>query len=130
MSSPNIAITHETRIINVGHLPGHTFGKEKLLREAGFTNVESYLFLETGVAKVKEALKGSSDTLFLVGGAMMKGFPQEMKEILEYVKTDAPTVFVYITSGADFPPGTAFPPSEEIVNQSAVTICNKLLKKQ
>jgi hypothetical protein len=75
-------------------------------------------------------LRGAKDTLFLVGGAMMKGFPDEMKEILEFVKADAPELLVYITSPADFPAGTVFPPSQELVNQSVVTICNKLLKKE
>ena len=59
----------------------------------------------------------------------MMGFPNEMKQILDFLKTDAPGVFVYITSGADFPPGTVYPPSQEVVNQSAVTICNKLLDR-
>jgi hypothetical protein len=126
--SQKIEITHDTRIINIGHLPGHTHGKTELLKKEGFRNVESFLSTETGAENIKQMLKGKNDTLLLVGGAMMKGFPSEMKEILDFLKTDAPEVFVYITSQADFPPGIQFPPSQEIVNQSAVTICNKLLK--
>jgi len=39
--SAKIEITYETRIINIGHLPGHVNGKTKLLKEAGFKNPEA-----------------------------------------------------------------------------------------
>ena len=129
MNAKPIEITYDTKIINLGHQPGHTHGKTKLLQEAGFTNVEGFLFTEHGKENIKNLVKGQKDTLLLIGGAMMKSFPQDMAEILNFIKTDCPEVFVYTTTAADFPPDVTFPPSEEVVNQSAVTICKKLLKK-
>jgi len=87
------------------------------------------IFSDFGVDKIKDLLTGVKDTLILIGGAMMKSFPTEMAEILEHVKTYSPEAYVYTTTLADFPEGIEFPPSEVVVNQSAVTICMKLLKK-
>ena len=129
MNANTIEITYDTKIINLGHLPGHTHGKTKLLKEAGFTNVEGFLFTEQGKENIQNLLRGQKDTLLLIGGAMMKGFPQDMKDILAFIQTDCPDVFVYTTTVADFPADVTFPPSEEVVNQSAVTICTKLLKR-
>lgn len=67
-----------TTIINIGHLPGHTQGKETLLRAHGWTDVQSILCESTPVADVKSLLKAAATpegALFLVGGAMMKGSP-------------------------------------------------------
>lgn len=69
--------TKATTIINIGHLPGHTQGKEALLREHGFTSVTSILCESTPVDEVKRILKEASTSttgaVFLVGGAMSKG---------------------------------------------------------
>ena len=70
------AFSRSTTIVNIGHLPGHTQGKEALLREHGFTNVTSVLCESTPVDDVKRMLKAAATpegALFLVGGAMMKG---------------------------------------------------------
>ena len=77
-----------TTILNIGHLPGHTQGKEALLREHGFTSITSILCETTPVGEVKRLLKAAATpegALFLVGGAMMKGFPELMADLLGFV---------------------------------------------
>jgi hypothetical protein len=39
-------------------------------------------------------------------------------------------MLVHNTTAADFPPGIALPPTEEIVSASAVTIAMRLLKEE
>ena len=121
-----------TTILNIGHLPGHTQGKEALLREHGWTNITSILCETTPVDEVKRQLKAAATpdgALFLVGGAMMKGFPALMKELLEFVDAECPTILVHKTSAPDFDPEVTFPPgpSEAQVNKSALNICTRLL---
>ena len=121
-----------TNIINLGHMPGHTQGKETLLREIGFTSISSILCEGTPVEDIKRALKAAAvpeGALFLVGGAMMKGFPDLMKELLDYVAAECPTILVHKTSPPDFDPEVTFPPgpSEAQVNKSAQNICLRYL---
>jgi len=117
-----------TAILNIGHLPGHTQGKEALLRAHGYTNVQSILCESTPVAEVKSLLKAAATpegALFLIGGAMMKGFPELMKELLDFVAADCPSILVHKTSQPDFDAEVTFPPgpSEAQVNKSALNIC-------
>ena len=99
--------TKATTILNIGHLPGHTQGKEALLREAGYTSITSILCESTPVEQVKALLKAAATpegALFLVGGAMMRGFPDLMKDLLDFVAAECPTILVHKTSGPDFDP--------------------------
>ena len=122
-----------TTILNIGHLPGHTQGKEALLREAGWANVTSILCETTPVEEVKRQLNKAAGTpdgaLFLVGGAMMKGFLELMKELLDFVAAECPTILVHKTSPPDFDADVTFPPgpSEAQVNKSALNICQHYL---
>ena len=121
-----------TTIINIGHLPGHTQGKETLLKAKGFTSITSILCETTPVEEVKRVLKAAATpegALFLVGGAMMKGFPDLMKELLEFVEAECPTILVHKTSPPDFDADVKFPPgpTEEQVNKSALNICQRYL---
>jgi len=124
--------TKATTVINIGHLPGHTQGKEALLRAHGFAHVTSILCESTPAADVKRALKAAATpegALFLVGGAMMKGFPALMKDLLDFVAAECPTVLVHKTSAPDFDAAVTFPPgpTEEQVNKSALNICERYL---
>jgi len=122
-----------TTILNIGHLPGHTQGKETLLRANGWANVTSILCESTPVEDVKRLLKDAAaadgGALFLVGGAMMKGFPELMKELLDFVAAECPGILVHKTGPSDFAADVTFPPgpSEAQVNQSALTICTRYL---
>jgi len=121
-----------TNIINIGHLPGHTQGKESLLRQHGFNSITSILCESTPVEEVKKILKAAATpdgAMFLVGGAMMKGFPDLMKDLLEYVEAECPTIIVHKTSPPDFDADVKFPPgpNEEQVNKSALNICQRYL---
>ena len=86
--------TRDTKITMIGHLPGHTNGKVALLNANGFTDVSAILCQSTPVEEIKVALKRSPNSLFLVGGAMMSGFPDLMAELLAYVAKECPTVRV------------------------------------
>ena len=123
-----------TTILNIGHLPGHTQGKEALLRENGWTSITSILCETTPVDEVKRLLKAAATpdgAVFLVGGAMMKGFPELMADLLAYVAAECPTILVHKTSGPDFDPEVTFPPgpSEAQVNKSALNICMRYLSE-
>ena len=124
--------TKSTPILNIGHLPGHTQGKEIILRENGYTQITSILCESTPVDEVKRLLK-AADTpdgaLFLVGGAMMKGFPELMKDLLEYLAAECPNVLIHKTGPTDFDPEVTFPPgpTEAQVNKSALNICTRYL---
>jgi hypothetical protein len=126
--------TQSTTILNIGHLPGHTQGKEALLREAGFANITSVLCESTPVGEIKRLLKAAATAegaLFLVGGAMMKGFPELMAELLAFVAAECPAILVHKTSGPDFDPEVTFPPgpTEAQVNRSALNICSRYLRE-
>ena len=69
-------ITKNTKIINIGHLPGHVNRKVELLKEAGFSNSYGIITLETTKEAIKEDLKNSPNSLFIIGGAMLKTFPE------------------------------------------------------
>jgi hypothetical protein len=124
--------TTSTTIVNIGHLPGHTKGKEALLRANGYKNIISILCENTPVEDVKRMLKLAATpegALFLVGGAMMKGFPELMKDLLDFVDSECPTILVHKTSTLDFDKGVTFPPTEEQVNKSALNICQRYLNE-
>lgn len=119
--------TFDTKIINIGHLPGHTNGKVNLLKANGFTDVSAILCETTPMEEIKATLKNSPDTLFLVGGAMMMGFPDLMSELLLFISTECPTILVHKTVKADFDADATWPPTEEQVNKSALNICMRML---
>jgi hypothetical protein len=124
--------TKNTKIITIGHLPGHTTGKVKLLQEQGFTDVSSILS-SIPVEVVKSTLSASPDSFFLVGGAMMQGFPDLMADLLSFIEKECPTIKVHLTVKTDFDEGVKFPPegmpTEDEVNKSAVNICLRLLEQ-
>ena len=68
------------------HLQGHTKGKVDILQANGFTDVSAILCESTPVEEVKEILRSSPNSLFIVGGAMMKGFPDLMSELLAFIE--------------------------------------------
>jgi len=124
--------SYSTTIVNIGHLPGHTQGKEALLRGNGWVNVSSILCESTPAAEIKRLLQAaatSEGALFLVGGAMMRGFPDLMKDLLEFVAAECPSLLVHITGPPDFDPEVTFPPgpTEAQVNKSALNICLRYL---
>jgi hypothetical protein len=121
--------THATKIINIGHLPGHTNGKVALLKAHGFTDVSAILCESTPAEEIKATLKTSPDTLFLVGGAMMTGFPDLMADLLLFISTECPTIVVHKTVKSDFDADVTFPPTEEQVNKSALNICMRMLEQ-
>jgi hypothetical protein len=120
--------TRDTKIITIGHLPGHTNGKVALLNANGFTDVSAILCQSTPVEEIKVALKRSPNSLFLVGGAMMSGFPDLMAELLAYIAKECPTVQVQKTVKEDFDPDVSWPPTEAQVNKSALNICLRMLE--
>jgi len=121
--------TRQTKIMTIGHLPGHTNGKVALLKANGFTDVSAILCTATSVEEIRARLKSSPDSLFLVGGAMMNGFPDLMADLLDFIAKECPTVFVHQTVKADFDTDTTWPPTEEQVNKSALNICLRILKQ-
>lgn len=127
MTNKEITLTYASEIINLSHLAGHT---ADLLKKAGFLNAKSYLFAGQGLDGIKAEIKDAKDTLLIITGTMMSVFPAEMNALLEHIRTEEPDLFVYVSSSVDFPPGTSYPPSDALVNQSAVTICTKFLKQQ
>lgn len=122
--------TTETKIITIGHLPGHTNGKVALLKANGFTDVSAILCTSTPVAEIKAILKNSPNSLFLVGGAMIAGFPDLMADLLTFIDEECPSVFVRQTVKADFDADTTWPPTEEKVNRSALNICLRMLEQE
>ena len=125
----NPKITKETKILNIGHLPGHTNGKVDVLKAGGFENSHAFCMTEEGttIESIKEELRNSPHSLFIVGGAMNSSYPDLMKELNEFIAAEVPSIIVHNTTGADFPPGTTYPPSQDIVNDSALTIANRYL---
>lgn len=125
-----MTFTRETKIITIGHLPGHTNGKVALLKTNGFTDVSAILCQSTPVEEIKAMLKSSPHSLFLVGGAMMSGFPELMAELLAYIAAECPTVVVHKTVKEDFDADVSWPPTEAQVNKSALNICLRMLDQQ
>ncbi|MEY3479865.1 MAG: hypothetical protein RIQ71_640 [Verrucomicrobiota bacterium] len=121
--------TRGTKIITIGHLPGHTNGKVALLKENGFTDVSAILCESTPVEEIKATLKSSPDSFFLVGGAMMSGFPDLMAELLVFIAGECPSVVVHKTVKADFDADVSWPPTEAQVNKSALNICLRMLEQ-
>ena len=120
-------LTLDSKIINIGHLPGHTNGKVALLKANGFTNVSAILCESTPVEEIKATLKDSPNALFIVGGAMMSGFPDLMADLLDFISRECPTICVHQTVKADFDEDVSWPPTEEQVNKSALNICRRML---
>lgn len=82
------------------------------------------------MAEVKRILKAAATpegALFLVGGAVMKGFPELMADLLGFVAAECPTILVHKTSPPDFDPEVAPGPTESQVNKSALNICLRYL---
>ena len=127
MSTPIKDITKSTKIINIGALPSHVDGKTQKLIAAGFTNTVGIITSQTTQEEIKEKLRNSPESLFIVGGAMYKEYPEIMSELNEFISKECPTILVYNTTIADFPPNT--PITAEVVAESGVTIANKLLKE-
>lgn len=125
-----MTFTRETKIITIGHLPGHTNGKVALLKANGFNDVSAILCQSTPVEEIKAMLKSSPHSLFLVGGAMMSGFPELMAELLAYIAAECPTVVVHKTVKEDFDADVSWPPTEAQVNKSALNICLRMLEQQ
>ena len=121
--------TLETRIITIGHLPGHTNGKVALLKANEFTDVSAILCDSMPVEKIKAILKSSPNSFFLVGGAMMMGFPDLMADLLRFISEECPTIVVHQTVKSDFDADVAWPPTEEQVNKSALNICMRMLEQ-
>jgi hypothetical protein len=116
-----------TKIITIGHLRGHTEGKVSILMNNGFTDVSAILCEETPVDQIKAILTASPNSMFLVGGAMMNGFPELMEDLLSFIEKDCSSILVHKTVKSDFDEGITFPPSEQDVNKSALNICNRLV---
>ncbi len=123
-------ITKSTKILNIGHLPGHTKGKVTVLKNAGYENVFDLCMTDEGMTKekVKEELLKSPGALFIVGGAMNASYPDLMTELNEFIAKEIPSIIIHNTTKADFPAGCAMPPSEKIVNESALTIASRYLE--
>jgi hypothetical protein len=119
----------ETKIITIGHLPGHTNGKVALLMANGFSDVSAILRGAMSVEEIKALLKNSPNAFFLVGGAMMTGFPDLMADLLFFISADCPTIFVHKTIKADFDADVSWPPTEQQVNKSALNICMRMLEQ-
>ena len=60
----------------------------------------------------------------------MQGFPELMAELLDFVAQNCPRIHVHKTVKADFDEGMNFPPSEAMVNKSALNICTRLLAEE
>ena len=124
-----VPFTFNTKVITIGHLPGHTNGKVALLKANGFTDVSAILCESTSVEEIKATLKKSPDSFFLVGGAMMTGFPDLMADLLCFISEECPTVSVHQTVKADFDADAVWPPTEEQVNKSALNVCMRMLEQ-
>ncbi len=114
-------------------IQGHTNGKVELLKANGFTAVSAMLCESTPIEEVKATLRVSPNSLFIVGGAMMQGFPELMADLLAFLEKECPTIKVHKTVKDDFDTGVPFPPagfpSEDQVNKSALNICMRLLEQ-
>lgn len=106
-------------------------GKVTILQKNGFTDCSTAILCEsTPVPEIKRILLANPHSLFIVGGAMMNGFPDLMADILTFIEKECPTILVHKTSKPDFDP-EAFEggktPTEEQVNKSALNICLRYL---
>lgn len=52
-----------------------------------------------------------------------------MADLLEFIEKECPNILVHKTVKADFDEGITFPPSEEMVNKSALNICLRMLEQ-
>jgi hypothetical protein len=120
-----------TTIVNLGYLPGHVRLKTTLLNAAGWDNVVTIVLeppTEWDSSKIMDLLAARApDALLLAGGAMMTEFPEMMGELQTFIAAKCQGVRVVITTKADFDAGIPFPPTEEQVGKSALTICTRLL---
>ena len=130
MSESSRFITRATKILNIGHLPGHVNGKITKLAEAGFHNTVAIVTKDWTLENIKAELRASPSSLFIVGCAMNKEYPELMAELNAYIHDNVPSIMVHNTTAADFPQGIPLPPTEEIVSASAVTIAMRLLKEE
>ena len=99
-------------------------------RHAGFPNSVGIVTKDTDKDAIKRELINSPNSLFIVGGAMNKEYPELMAELNDFILTEATTILVHNTTKDDFPPGCPLPPTEAIVAASAVTIAKRLLKEE
>lgn len=81
----------------------HNHNEEECLKSAGFTNVTTIIFTLYDVERVQTALKGASNTLLIIDDKIMRQFPSEVLEILEYINVEAPDVLVNIMKNNSFP---------------------------
>ena len=95
----------------------------------GFSDVSAILGGAMSVEEIKALLKNSPNAFFLVGGAMMTGFPDLMADLLFFISADCPTIFVHKTIKADFEADVSWPPTEQQVNKSALNICMRMLEQ-
>lgn len=123
-------ITKQTRILTIGHLPEHVNGKAKLLKEAGFLDTKGIIASQMSKEDIMNLLKDSPRSLFIVGGAMNKAYPELMAELNTFINKEVPSIIVHNTTISDFPPDCKLPPSEEIIAQSGLTIANRFLKAE
>ena len=101
-----------------------------MLTEAGFKRPIPIVTLESTPEAIKALIKSHADDgLFLVGGAMGSTYADLMADLDKYIADEVPTMRVHNVSKADFPPDCPMPPTEEIISQAAVTVCNALLAK-
>lgn len=111
-------------------MPGHTHGKVRVLREAGFENLDVICVSEhANIDEMKEKLKSYPGCLFIVGGAMNSSHPDLMAELNSFIASEVPSIIVHNTTVGDFPADCPKPPTEDIVNQSALTIANRYLQE-
>ena len=59
---------------------------------------------------------------------MMSSHTEAMNVILDFIKTQVPSIIVHITTKADFPEDTVFPPCQEVVAKTVIPIVTRLLK--
>jgi hypothetical protein len=110
-------------------LPSHTNCKTELLKNNGFIDIVTILCEEWSSDNIKQVLKESPNSLFLIGGAMMSSFPDLMNDLLLYIKAECPTIDIAKTTKADFDEGVTFPPTTEQVAKSAINIVMRKLKE-
>ena len=122
-----VHFTRRTKVITIGHLPGHTNGKAAFLKAHGFSDVSAMLCDSTPLEDIKATLQNSPNSFFLVGGAMMMSFPDLMADLLGFISGECPTILVHQTVKANFNADATWPPTEEQVNNSALNICIRML---
>lgn len=126
-----MAFSKNTKIVNIGFLPGHVNAKAKLLHAAGFGDVVTVALkppTEWDAAKIRQVLAAAApDALLLAGGAMMTEAPELMADLQAFIAAECPGVRIALTTKADFDADVSFPPTEEQVAKSGLNICTRLL---